>query len=83
MTTETTIPFRFYRLKDVIGDRKQGIPGIIPVSRASWYVGIKEGRYPKPVKLSEHTSAWRSTDIDELVKRLSSGEGDVAQVARP
>ena len=61
---------RFYRLKEVIGDRKRGIPGIIPVSRSAWYAGIKDGIYPKPVKLSERTSAWRSTDIDELVKRL-------------
>ena len=73
MNTETTAvspQLRFYRLKEVIGDRKKGIPGIIPVSRSAWYAGIKEGIYPKPVKLSERTSAWRSTDIDELVKRL-------------
>lgn len=64
---------RFYRLREIIGDRKNGIAGIIPVSRAAWYAGIKEGRYPKPVKLSERTSAWRSTDIDALVARLSEG----------
>ena len=76
MNTENTAAspqLRFYRLKEVIGDRKNGIPGIIPVSRSAWYAGIKEGIYPKPVKLSERTSAWRSTDIDELVKRLSEG----------
>lgn len=73
MHTEKTTAnpqLRFYRLKEVIGDRKKGIPGIIPVSRSAWYAGIKDGIYPKPVKLSERTSAWRSTDIDELVKRL-------------
>lgn len=63
---------RFYRISEVIGDRKRGVAGIIPVSRASWYAGIKDGRYPKPVKLSERTAAWRSTDIDELVARLSA-----------
>lgn len=64
---------RFYRLREIIGDRKQGIPGIVPVSKAAWYAGIKEGRYPKPVKLSEKTSAWRSEDIDSLVKRINNG----------
>jgi predicted DNA-binding transcriptional regulator AlpA len=64
---------RFYRLRDIIGDRKQGIFPIIPVSKASWYAGIAEGIYPKPVKLSEKTSAWRSTDIDALVTRLNEG----------
>lgn len=64
---------RFYRLREIIGDRKQGIPGIVPVSKAAWYAGIKEGRYPKPVKLSEKSSAWRSEDIDLLVKRINNG----------
>lgn len=64
---------RFYRLREIIGDRKQGIPGIVPVSKAAWYAGIKEGRYPKPVKLSEKTAAWRASDIEMLVERLSKG----------
>ncbi len=67
---------RFYRLWEIIGDRKRGIPGIIPMSRAAWYLGIKEGRYPKPVKLSEKTSAWRSEDIEALVERLNNGRWD-------
>ncbi len=64
---------RFYRLRDIIGDRKRGITGILPISRAAWYAGVKDGRYPKPVKLSEKTSAWRSTDIEALVERLNKG----------
>lgn len=72
-TSNTEKHFRFYRLKDIIGDGKNGIPGIIPVSKTAWYRGIREGKFPKPVKLSERTTAWRSTDIDALVARLSEG----------
>ena len=64
---------RFYRLRDIIGDRKRGISGILPISRAAWYAGVKDGRYPKPVKLSQKTSAWRSSDIEALVERLNRG----------
>ncbi len=71
--TTAVSPLRFYRLKDIIGDDKNGIPGIIPVSKTAWYRGIREGKFPKPVKLSERTTAWRSTDIDALVERLSEG----------
>jgi len=67
---------RFYRLWHIIGDPKQGTTGILPISRAAWYAGIKEGRYPKPVKLSEKTSAWRSSDIEALVERLNNGRWD-------
>lgn len=65
---------RFYRLKEIIGDRKNGIPPIIPVSRASWYAGIKAGKYPAPIQLSERSVAWREEDISALCEKLS-GKG--------
>jgi predicted DNA-binding transcriptional regulator AlpA len=68
---------KFYRIREIIGDRKQGIAGIIPVSKASWYAGITEGRFPKPVKLGKKTAAWRSEDIDALVERLNDGRWNV------
>lgn len=34
-----------------------------PVSRATWYAGIKDGRYPSPVKLGARAVAWKSSDI--------------------
>lgn len=69
-----TISKRFYRINEIIGDSSRGIPPIIPVSRASWYLGVTQGRYPKPVRLSERTSAWRAEDISALCDRLASGK---------
>jgi prophage regulatory protein len=43
---------------------------IIPVSKSTWWAGIREGIYPKPIKLSERTSAWLKSDIDALCERL-------------
>jgi prophage regulatory protein len=40
-----------------------------PVSRASWYSGIREGRYPQPVKLGKRAVAWRSADILALASK--------------
>ena len=39
---------------------------ILPISKSTWWKGIREGRFPKPVKLSERTSAWSRADIDAL-----------------
>lgn len=69
MKTKTYPEIGFLRLRDVIGGKNN--PGIIPVSRSSWYKGIEEGRYPKPVKLGERMSAWRVEDIRRLVEELS------------
>jgi len=69
MKTKTYPEIGFLRLRDVIGDKNN--PGIIPVSRSSWYKGIAEGRYPKPVKLGERASAWRVEDIRKLIDDLN------------
>ena len=42
--------------------------GPIPVSRSTWWAGVKTGRYPKPVKLGPRITAWRVTDIRRLIE---------------
>ena len=62
----------FLRLPQIIGNPKATppIPPIIPVSRSSWWNGIKSGKYPKPVKLGSRTTAWRVEDIRALVESI-------------
>jgi len=40
----------------------------IPVSRSTWYAGIKSGLYPAPVKLGARVAAWRCCDINKLAE---------------
>ncbi len=47
---------------------------VIPVSRASWWAGVKTGRYPQGVKISTRVTAWRVQDIRELIERRDAGE---------
>jgi prophage regulatory protein len=44
---------------------------VIPLGKTCWWEGVKSGRFPKPVKLSERCTAWKAEDIRELIKRLS------------
>lgn len=62
----------YLRLPQIIGDPKKGIPAIIPVSKTSWYQGIKAGRYPAAVKLSPRCSAWRVEDIKRLIDEVAA-----------
>ncbi|KQP20552.1 AlpA family transcriptional regulator [Pseudorhodoferax sp. Leaf267] len=41
-----------------------------PVSRAAWWAGVKDGRYPAPVKLGPRSTGWRKSDIDKLIASL-------------
>lgn len=55
------------RIFQIIGDSK-GHPPFIPVSRATWWRGVKEGRYPPAVYVTPTTPAWRAEDIHRLVE---------------
>lgn len=42
---------------------------IVPVSRSTWWLGVKNGRYPKPVKhLGPRITCWRASEVMTLVE---------------
>lgn len=55
---------RFLRINQVLE--------IIPVSRSTWWQRVKDGHYPRGVKLSERTTAWRESEIMALIERLTA-----------
>lgn len=65
----------FVRLPQIVGDKKADppIPAIIPVSKSTWWAGVKSGRYPQPVKLSERCTAWRVEDVLALIEKPARG----------
>lgn len=44
---------------------------LLPVYKSAWRQDCKDGRFPKPIKLGPHTSAWRASDIAALMRQLS------------
>jgi prophage regulatory protein len=64
---------RYLRLPEIIGCKRRGIRGLYPVSASHWWAGVQSGRYPKQVKLSARVSAWRASDIRELLSRGVEG----------
>jgi hypothetical protein len=64
----------FVRLTIIIGDKKAKlpIPAIIPVSPATWWRGVKSGKYPPAVKLNKRVTAWRVEDIRALIDSMGS-----------
>ena len=59
--SNTDMP-RLLRLKQIIGDPKANPPieAIIPISKSSWWEGVKTGRYPEAIKLGANTTVWLS-----------------------
>ena len=47
---------------------------VIPVSKSTWWAGIKTGRFPKPIKLGGRITAWKIQDINELVNQYNQNQ---------
>lgn len=45
---------------------------VYPVSRSTWWAGVKAGRFPQGHKLSERITAWKAEDIRALIAETSS-----------
>ncbi len=60
----------FLRLSQIIGNPKADppIPALVPVGKSSWWLGVRNGKYPKPVKLGKRTTAWRVEEIRDLIE---------------
>ena len=69
--SNTDMP-RLLRLKQIIGDPKANPPieAIIPISKSSWWEGVKTGRYPEAIKLGANTTVWRGDDVRRLIDNL-------------
>jgi prophage regulatory protein len=42
--------------------------GPIPVCKSTWWAGVKDGRFPKPMKLGARVTVWRVEDIRKLIE---------------
>lgn len=60
----------YLRLPQIIGCPKSGTPPLIPVSRATWFRRIAEGRYPPGVLIGPSCRAWSVESIRELIAEL-------------
>lgn len=58
----------FVRLAQVLGPE-----GPIPVSKSTWWAGVKTGRFPKPQKLGPRTTVWKAEHIRALFEADDNG----------
>jgi predicted DNA-binding transcriptional regulator AlpA len=53
----------FLRLRAILAPT-----GPIPVSKSTWWQGVKDGRFPRPIKLGKRVTVWRVEDIRRLIE---------------
>jgi len=68
MDTQNFPSTGFVRLSQILRPK-----GPIPVSKSTWWQGVKDGRFPKPQKLGPRTTVWQVKDIRALFEEPSNG----------
>jgi predicted DNA-binding transcriptional regulator AlpA len=68
MSTTNKLPQTgFVRIRGVLAPT-----GPLPISRSTWWAGVRAGRYPQPIKIGPRITAWSVESIRELIERLAS-----------
>jgi len=52
--------------------RVKQILNVIPVSKSTWWDGVKSGRFPQSIKLGPRITVWKAEDIRNLIDDLAS-----------
>lgn len=62
----------YLRLSQILGNPRANppIPAIIPLGKSTWYAGMKDGRYPKPVKIGVRATAYPVESIRALIESM-------------
>jgi len=68
MDNQTFPQTGFVRLSQILAPK-----GPIPVSKSTWWAGIKDGRFPTPQKLGPRTTVWKAEDIRALYETPDHG----------
>jgi prophage regulatory protein len=63
----------FLRLPQIVGNPRANppIPPLVPVGKSTWWLWVKQGKAPQPVKLAEHTTVWRLSDIEAFIESFN------------
>lgn len=67
----------YLRLSQIVGKAATktapAIPALIPVSRSTWWAGVRTGRYPAPTRaLGPRITAWHVADIRALIESAAT-----------
>lgn len=49
---------------------------ILNISKPTWWKGVREGIFPKAIKLTEKTTRWRLSEVLALIENVE-GRGGV------
>jgi hypothetical protein len=63
--------------------QRDGIDGILPMSKSTWFAGIKTGRFPAPDVRDIGRNYWKESTIDALLERMAASDQERKRTPPP
>lgn len=62
---------RIIRLADIASTPKK--KGLLPISPATVWRWVREGKFPKPFKLGDSVTVWDAAQVEAFIAQRSGG----------
>jgi predicted DNA-binding transcriptional regulator AlpA len=62
---------RVFRIADLATTKKKA--GLLPVSPATVWRWVQQGRFPKPFKLGDHVTVWSAEAVEAFIEKRAGG----------
>jgi prophage regulatory protein len=56
-------PTGYLRASQIIGDRRRGIPALLPICKSAFWLLVKNGKFPQGVLIGPRTRAWKVSEV--------------------
>ena len=44
---------------------------VLDIGKTTWWCGVREGKFPKPIKIGTRTARWNVKDIRALIEKYT------------
>lgn len=65
------MPQKVIRVADIATTKNK--PGMLPVSPATIWRWVREGKFPKPFKLGEAVTVWDAAEVEAFIAQRAGG----------
>ena len=57
----------YLRIWQIVGDKKRGVPPLVPMSAPTVWRLSRDGKFPKPYTLTPGVTAWKYEDVKNWI----------------
>ena len=66
------MPQRVIRISELASTKDK--PGLLPVSPATWWRWVSQGKAPAPFKLGPNTTCWDLNQVEAFIAKQAEGQ---------